>query len=385
MHDINTSTKYVIHAKITADGVIERSDVIGAIFGQTEGLLSEEINLRDLQKTGRIGRIEVDVESKSGKSEGYVKIPSNLDMVEISILAAAMETIDRIGPCDAKISLENVEDVRESKRKKIVERSKEIVKEMYKESTNMHEKLVEEVQQAIRTDEITSYGETKLPAGPNIDQSDAILVVEGRADVLNLLRYGIKNVIAVEGTNITKEITDLSKKKTVTAFVDGDRGGDLILRELAQVADVDYVVVAPPEKSVEDLTHKEIVKALRNKVPIGQSDVGKRVLRRKFFKIRGRGIVDDDLEEKANELKGTSNARLIGYDNEDLKEIQVKDLIETLKSDDGNAKGVIFDGIVTQRIIDIAYEKDLNLLLGKKMGGVVKIPTHLKILTFDDM
>ena len=51
------TTKYLIKAHIKADGIIEKSDVVGAIFGQTEGLLGDELDLRELQRSARVGRI----------------------------------------------------------------------------------------------------------------------------------------------------------------------------------------------------------------------------------------------------------------------------------------------------------------------------------------
>lgn len=267
--DLDT-TKYIIHAKLETNGVVEKPDVVGAIFGQTEGLLGNDLDLRELQKTGRIGRIEVDISSPGGKSRGSVKIPSSLDRVETAILAAAMETIDRVGPCESKIVVSRVEDVRITKRKRLIDRAKNILEEMIDDVTPTSIEISEEVKESLRMKEIQSYGPEKLPAGPNIDNSDAIIVVEGRADVLLLLKHGIKNVIAVEGTSAPKTIVDLSKKKTVTLFTDGDRGGELIQRELLQVAEIDFVARAPKGKEVEELSKKEIFKALRNKIPAEQ-------------------------------------------------------------------------------------------------------------------
>ena len=115
-----STIKYLIKARISADGIVEKPDVVGAIFGQTEGLIGEELDLRDLQKTGRMGRIEVDMKSNKGKTEGEILIPSSLDQVETAILAASLETIDRVGPCKAKIVLISVEDVRAERKQKIV-------------------------------------------------------------------------------------------------------------------------------------------------------------------------------------------------------------------------------------------------------------------------
>ena len=141
---------------------------------------------------------------------------------------------------------------------------------MFDETVPESRELADEVRQSVRVDELTYCGKYRIPCGPNVVNSDAIIIVEGRADILNLLRYGIKNTICVGGTNIPPEVADLTKKKTVTAFTDGDRGGELIIRELLQVADIDYVARAPDGKCVEDLVQKEVIRSLRRKVPVEQ-------------------------------------------------------------------------------------------------------------------
>jgi DNA primase len=390
MHDVDT-TKYVIHANITAEGFVEKSDVVGAIFGQTEGLLGEELDLRDLQKSSRIGRIEVNVESKGGKSGGEILIPSGLDKVETAILAASLETIDRVGPCIARVKVEKIEDIRATKRKKITDRAKQLMHEAIEEGIES-EMMVNEVKQAVRMEEITYY--KGLPAGPNVESSDAILVVEGRADVLNLLKYGIKNTIAVEGTNISPVLNKISKRKTVTAFVDGDRGGDLILKELLQVAEVDYIAATPEGRSVEDMTYKEIMKALHNKTPVEQqenaldkkeqeTETKRVVIQRKKTKAakEEKEKTPNPFKSQLEELEGTFKARLFDKEKKVLKETTVRDLAKELKETSENANSVVFDGVITQRIVDIAKEKDLEYVVGIKIGDVVKMPASLKVLT----
>ncbi len=379
------TTKYLIHAEIVADGVVEKPDVIGAIFGQTEGLLGDDLDLRELQKTGRIGRIEVKIESKGGKSFGEIRVPSSLDKIETAILAAALETIERVGPCSARIKVKKIEDVRASKRKKIVERAKEILRELFEEPEIESERIVELVKQAVRTEELIEYGPERLPAGPAIDESDAIIVVEGRADVLNLLRHGIKNVIAVEGTNIPKTIVELSKKKTVTAFLDGDRGGDLILKELLQVADIDYVARAPEGKEVENLTLKEIVKALRNKVPVEQLHTLRNKEKEEKTEKSEKMDLISVIKKHAKEIEGKLIARIVDKNYNLIKEIPVRDLVKTLKNGDLRAEAIIFDGVITQRLIDIASKREISCLAGVRLGNVVKIPTNVKIITFDQI
>ncbi len=430
------TTKYIIHAKIKADGVIERPDVIGAIFGQTEGLIGADLDLRELQRGGRIGRLEVNIKSNMGKSMGTIEIPSSLDKVETAVLAASLETIDRIGPCIANIGIAKIEDVRTSKRKKVVDRAKQILSEMFDEMLPESQEITDEVRQSLRIEEITTYGKENIPMGPNVLDSDAIIVVEGRADVLNLLRYGIKNSIAVGGTNVPPAVVELCKKKTVTAFTDGDRGGELIIKELLQVADIDYIARAPDGKGVEELVQKEILKSLRQKIPVEQAfdyyQVSKKrrvaIMDATKRKTAGKSepsiseeigmepakeelaefeqpveprIIEEPREEKVerevkeskgsvfrehiNQLSGTLSARLLDESNNIISEVPVRDLASALKEFNGNIRSVVFDGVITQRIVDIAAEKGIMNLVGAKLGNVVKSPASIHIETSIDL
>ncbi|MCD5409366.1 MAG: DNA primase [Methanocellales archaeon] len=396
------TTKYVIYANINTDGIVEKPDVVGAIFGQTEGLLGDDLDLRDLQKSGRVGRIEVNINAKSGKSSGSIMISSSLGKVETSILAASLETIERVGPCIANITVSKIEDVRAVKRKQIIDRAKHILTDKFDDSVPESHEIAESVKQVMRIEGVTSYGNDGLPAGPNVADSDAILIVEGRADVLNLLRYGIKNTIAVEGTNVSLTIGDLCKNKTVTVFLDGDRGGDLLLKELLQIADIDYVARAPEGKSVEDLTQKEVIKALRDKVPAEQAmevSTGHRVqkkegaVKRKILrkpkqedkKIPASATNEKALKAYAEELSGTLSAKLVNADKKAIRDVAVRDLANVLREVNSDVKGVIFDGVITQRIIDIAAEKKLDYLVGVKLGNITNRPPSLKVITSEEL
>lgn len=414
------TTKYIIHSRIKADGVVERPDVVGAIFGQTEGLLGSDLDLRDLQKTGRIGRIEVNIKSSGGKSTGTIDIPSSLDKAETAILGASLETIDRIGPCIANIEIIKIEDIRASKRQHIVSRAKHILTEMFDENIPESQEITDEVKQAIRIEEMTYYGKDSIPSGPNVIDSDAIIVVEGRADVLNLLRYGIKNAIAVGGTNVPQAVIDLCKKKKVTAFTDGDRGGELIIKELLQVADIDFIARAPDGKGVEELVQKEIIKSLRQKVPVEQAvdsyqiggrrvrtaaqtkHVEEREIRPRVIKApvgkprpveqrqrrRKEPVLSDipkEFKTHMDELSGTLSARFLDSEKNIIKEVTVRDLANSMKDVDTNVKGVVFDGVVTQRLIDIASEKEIKDIIGAKIGNVTKAPVDLHIASTNEL
>lgn len=370
------TTKYIIKAKFDVEGVVEKPDVIGAIFGQTEGLFGPELDLRELQKSGRIGRIEIELESKKDKTIGKIMIPSSLDKVSTAIIAAAIESVDRIGPCEARITLEKIEDVREEKRKAIMEKAKEILRKWVIEATPSTEEVLKEVSEAVRVAEVISYGPEQLPAGPGVIDSSSIIIVEGRADVINLLKCGIRNAIGIEGTKIPETIIKLSKDKETIAFLDGDRGGDLILKELLQVASIDYVARAPPGKEVEELTPKEIMKCLREKIPIEQIKVEKI----KPLKVP----IPINLTEISNQLKGTLEALLFDENGKEIMRLPVSELAEKLQKIEG-AHVLIFDGVITQRILDIAEEKNIKYVIGDRISEVARRPATIKIITFSEL
>jgi len=399
-----TTTKYLIHAQINANGIVEKPDVVGAVFGQTEGLLSNDLDLRELQRTGRIGRIQVNIHSNSGRAKGEIVIPSSLDRVETAILAASLETINRVGPCEAEIQTLKVEDVRAVKREQVVNRAKEIYKNMVESVGPASMKMIEEVREAMRIHEISEYGDDRLPAGPSIHTSDAIIVVEGRSDVLNLLKYGIKNTVAVEGVSVPQAIGDLSKKRTTTAFVDGDRGGELILKELLQIGDVDYITRAPKGKEVEDLEKDEVLVALRDKVPTAQFLASHNILsennnnhqhkkhdkhthhkKQKYNKEPKVEIEDDEvslMKDMLKEFEGTGCGAILDEALNITKEVSIEDIYEEIKNIEGSADTVIFDGIISQRLVDVSSKKGIKKLVAFR-SNIVKKPYNLKIITIE--
>jgi len=319
------SIKYSIVADFVADGPFQRPDVIGALFGQTEGLLGSDMELRELQKEGKIGRIEVELTTEGGKTTGEIVIPTALDKTETTIIAAALETIDKIGPTDAKITIRDVSDVRGSKRDYIMERAKALLAGIKNEGMDSSE-MGTELRESARSAKVVSYGPESLAAGPNIDDEKELIVVEGRADVVNMLKFGINNVIGMQGTRFPQTIATLGETKELTLFVDGDRGGKLIAQNVCDNAKVVYIAQAPDGKEVEELTQKELLQALRKKVPanvflnracdvsveknvrksLGDNDVAK--LRELVSEIKGRSIlvVNEDLEV----VKNVSASRL---------------------------------------------------------------------------
>ena len=414
-----TSSKYLIRASIRANGVVNKSDVVGAVFGQTEGLLGDELDLRDLQKSGRMGRVEVEIKSERGKSIGEIVISSSMDQVETSVFAAALETVERVGPCKATVKITTLEDSRSSKREIIIDRARTLLINLIKDSRGAGSTITDTVRQVLQTEEIVRF-KGKLPAGPNVATSDAVIVVEGRGDVLNLLRHGIKNAVAVEGTNIPKEVVALSKERTVTAFVDGDRGGEMIIQELLQVAEIDFISRAPDNTEVEHLTHKQIMKSLRDKSSAelfmeqnkwsrpGSSGTKakssdkktRRGTKSKSSKEEKAMPKEKEVTEKVpaeaavaspvfveqlDQLQGTKNARLLMGD-EVADEVSISGLQEVLETrKDNGVNTLVMDGIITQRLIELVPKAGIKIIVAEKKGPLPREPVGITMFTREDL
>ncbi|MEM2366951.1 MAG: DNA primase DnaG [Candidatus Bathyarchaeia archaeon] len=371
------TVKYVIRAKFEIEGVVEKPDVVGAVFGQTEGLFGPELDLRELQKSGRIGRIEIELHSKNDKTTGTITIPTSLDRVSTALLAASIESINRVGPCAAKVTLEKIEDVRETRRKAIIERAKEILHKWTIESMPTVDEVFKELAETLKVAKVEKYGPEELSAGPEVDSAKEIILVEGRADVINLLRCGIHNVIAIEGAKVPETIKKLCREKEATAFLDGDRGGDLILKELLQVTNIKYVARAPRGKEVEELNCKEIFEALEAKVPVEE-------LFKPLKREKRRVELPKEVVQIAKELDGTFEAVLLNEKLEPIERLPVSQLAEKLQQTSG-VDTVVFDGIITQRIVDIASEKNIKNIVASRISEAVKPPLNVQLITFSEI
>jgi len=394
--------KYIIKLYFETEGIVDKPDVIGAIFGQTENLFGEEFDLRELQDKGRLGRIVVEMETKGGKTKGTIEIPSNLDRIETALIASMVESVEKIGPYPAKFELKEIQDIRAEKLKKIIDRAKEILTNWSKEKTLDIKEVLNEISSAVKTGEITEFGPEKLPAGPDVLTDPNLIIVEGRADIINLLRYGYRNTVAVEGASgkIPQSVIDLSKQKnTVIAFLDGDHGGDLILKELLNAnVKIDYVARAPQGREVEELTGKEIAKALSNMVPISQYLKKQQETPQVIVKTPEETVtviqppkeveiqIPPSALEEIKKLPGTLEGIMFDENWNPVEKVQVRDIIPKLEAMSENKVAYIaFDGVITQRLLELAASKKVKLLVGVRIGGINKSLDNVKILTMSDI
>ena len=396
--------KYVIHARFEIDGVVEKPDVIGAVFGQTEGLFGSELDLRELQKTGRIGRIEIDLHSKNDHTTGSITVPTSLDRVSTALITASVESINRIGPCSAKVILDKIEDIREARRKIIIDRAKEILHKWNIESMPSVDEVYKEISETIKVGKVEKYGPEDLPSGPTLENSREIIVVEGRADIINLMRCGLTNTVALEGAKVPDTIKRLTKEREATALLDGDRGGDLIQKELLQVTNVKYIGRAPRGKEIEECNCKEIAEAIENRVSVAELHRQQNTqppqqntqppqqpqTQRKQQPAPERAPsrpqkpqIPEQIKEAVKSLQGTLEALLLNDKLEQIERLPVSQLAEKLQQIE-HVNVIIFDGIITQRIVDKAADKNIKKIIASRVSEAVKPVPTVEMSTFQE-
>jgi DNA primase len=379
--------KYLVKLKFEVDGVVERADVIGAIFGQTEGLFGPEMNLNELQKSWKVGRIEINLESKNDKTRGEVIVPMSTDIGTAALIAAAVESVDKVGPCSARFNVGAIEDVRAVKRKQIVDRAKLIVRDWSSKTSSEGENLLKDVTESTKRAKVVNYGLENLPAGPGVYSSELVYLVEGRADVVLFLRAGIENVVALEGTSVPDSIIELGKKKRLIAVLDGDRGGDLIEKELAQVARVEKVYRAPAGKEVEDLTPIDVINMLKAEKAEAPAP-SRRPKQAESAPPKAVEEAEEPVVVKTRELypdlNGTLEAVLLDQGLQEIGRFPISELVQKMEGTSG-AQYLIFDGIVTQRLVESAARVGIKGIIGHRTGELSQVPTDVRIGIFRDL
>jgi DNA primase len=410
--------KYHVKLKFEVDGLVEKADIIGAIFGQTEGLLGPEMNLNELQKVSKVGRIEVNVETKGNMTKGDALIPMSTDISTAALIAAAIESIDKVGPFPAKFGLVGIDDIRAIKKKVIVDRAKKIVQDWATRTISEGEEMLKDVYDASKPGKLTSFGKAQLACGTGVFDSDWIILVEGRADVVNLLRAGYDNAIAIEGARIDESVTKLTDGKRVVAFLDGDRAGDLILKELQGVVNIDRVLRAPAGKEVEECTPLEISEILKTAFSPEVASAPQPLYhqqhndRRHFRRERdpreeyrathasqqealqsaqpSKEALADDRPEILSavrdvypQINETLEAVVLDGSMNTLLKVPVSEVIKRLNSAEGG-KLLVIDGIVTQRLVDAADKVGIEYIVGHRMTDLKK-PADIRIRTFGDI
>lgn len=377
--------KYMIHASIKADGTIQRKDVVGAIFGQTEGLLGEELQLRKLQRTGRIGHVDVNLISNKGKVSGDILLPSSLDQVSTAVIGAALETIDRIGPCKATIKVSRIENIHNVKRDIVIDRAKDLLLSIVNEGSEDSRSILDEVRSVLTLGTETVH--EGMTCGPSAVESDSIIIVEGRNDVRNLLKFGIKNAIATMGVNVKDELATLAKKKnSVTAFCDGDRGGRLLLMELSGVLgkSLTHVALAPESREVEHLEGKVVTKCLNQKeaatkmvarirnqlekddIPLARG--GRKSTKAAAADNGARDVPDDIVEWSPLMADLKKNHALLILGDGSASDPVGASKLAAFASEVEGAQCLLFNGKVTARILEIAELGAIPNVLGSTLG-----------------
>ena len=398
--------KYHVKLKFEVDGIVEKADIIGAIFGQTEGLLGPEMNLNELQKVSKVGRIEVNVDTKSNTTKGDALLPMSTDISTAALISAAIESIDKVGPFQGKFLLVGIDDIRAIKKKVIVDRAKKIIQEWATKTISEGEEMLRDVYDASKPGKLTSFGKAQLACGTGVFESPVIILVEGRADVINLLRAGFDNSIAIEGAKIDETITNLTSGRKVIAFLDGDRAADLILKELQGLVKIDKVLRAPTGKEVEECTPLEITEILKDVIEPTVEQYEAPVQHQKSVKkskpyesnnsayqepsnLENAEKLHDDpqttsaVKELYPQINETLEAMILDNSMQVLLKVPVSEIIKRLDSLEG-ARFLVMDGIITQRLIDAAYKAGIEYVVGHRMAELKKSP-EITVRTFDQI
>ncbi|MBI5697341.1 MAG: DNA primase [Thaumarchaeota archaeon] len=372
--------KYHVKLSFDVDGLVERADIIGAIFGQTEGLLGPEMNLNELQRLSKVGRIEVTTTSTTNTTKGDALIPMSTDVDTASLIAAAIESIDKVGPFDCKFSLTAIEDVRATKKDDIIKRAKEIKQQWATKTISEGETMLKDIHEGTSTSgKLTTYGRGKLPCGQGVFDTPWIILVEGRADVINLLRAGIDNALAIDGARIDESIKDLcDQKDKVIAFLDGDRAGGFILKELKTVVDIDIIHRAPEGVEVEELTPQQITDILRDTIDEMKNPKAKPTLSDPNDKPMA------ELAEKTfSQINETLEAVGLDSNRNEVFKVPISELVSKLSVQSG-VKYLVLDGIVTQRLVDGAKQAGIECVIGHRVANLTN-KDGISLKTFTDL
>lgn len=358
--------KYHVKLSFEVDGLVERADIIGAIFGQTEGLLGPEMNLNELQRVSKVGRIEVTSSTTTNTTKGEALIPMSTDIDTCSLIAAAIESIDKVGPFDCKFKLNAIDDVRATKKEDIMKRAKEIKQQWATKTISEGETMLKDIHEGTSVSgKLSTYGRGKLPCGAGVFDSPWIILVEGRADVINLLRAGIDNSLAIDGARIDESIKDLcDTKDKVIAFLDGDRAGGFILKELKNMIDIDIVHRAPEGVEVEELTPQQITDILRDTIEEMKNPKPKPTL-----SDPGDKPMAELAEKTLSQINETLEAVGLDSNRNEVFKVPISELVSKLSVQSG-IKYLILDGIVTQRLVDGAKQAGIECVIGHRIANL---------------
>ena len=372
--------KYHVKLSYEVDGLVERADIIGAIFGQTEGLLGPEMNLNELQRVSKVGRIEVNSKSTANTTAGDALIPMSTDIDTCALIAAAIESIDKVGPFDCNFKLEGIDDVRAAKKDDIIKRAKEIKQRWATKSVSEAETMLKDVHSGAGG-KITTYGPSKLTCSTGVFDSNYIILVEGRADVINLLRAGYDNAIAIEGAKIDESIKELCESKDkVIAFLDGDRAGGFILKELKSVVPIDHEVRADVGIEVEELTPQRIDEILRPLVE--EITTGKPAEKTPAVSEDEKPIVDMASKIYPN-LNETLEAVALDEEEKEVFKVPISELVSKLSTQSG-IKYLLLDGIITQRLLEGAKNAGVEYIIGHRVAKLSNTD-GVALKTFSDL
>jgi hypothetical protein len=84
--------------------------------------------------------------------------------------------------------------------------------------------------------------------------------------------------------------------------------------------------------------------------------------------------------EVLNALSGSQKAKLLNSRGDVVREVAVRDLADALKKAPKEATSVVFDGIITQRLLDNLTGTAIKVIVGVKLGNITKQPAAVEVI-----
>ncbi|MDH5658087.1 MAG: toprim domain-containing protein, partial [Nitrosopumilus sp.] len=305
-------------------------------------------------------------------------IPMSTDIDTCALIAAGIESIDKVGPFDCKFKLEAIDDVRAAKKEDIVRRAKEIKQKWATKTVSEGESMLNDVHQG-DAGKLATYGPSKLTCSSGVFTSNWVILVEGRADVINLLRAGYDNALAIEGAKIDESIKELcNSKDTVVAFIDGDRAGGFILKELKSIVTLDYELRADKDVEVEELTPQridEILRPVADEIKHGKSTPA--------LKNEDDKPIAEMAAKIFSNLNETLEAVALDGNHNEIFKVPISEVVSKLSTQSG-IKYLLLDGIITQRLLEGAKNAGIEYVIGHRIAKLSNSDGMI-LKTFSDL
>ncbi len=262
----------------------------------------------------------------------------------------------------------------------------------------------------INSPETPLYHKSSLLYGLNVTRTDIkrlrnAIVVEGELDLLSVWQSGIKNIVAIKGSALTKEQVSLISRyaDTITLALDADTAGDAASRrgiQIAEEADLEVKVVRlgeykDPDEAVKANT-REFIKRIDEAIPAWDFFIESALSRYDVSTGSGMSKASDELVPILASIEDAIvQAHYIGIVSQKLGISAEAVADEVSKSKyTKQSRSETPEGVAEQksgetdarklrerRLLSIAFNDDLESLLTDEVKALFTHPLHKKIIS----